>query len=624
VALSRVKSNAASSFVASAAASFKTRRRAWLAGLVVLLLLVGGWIYSRRVARVEMAAYVPESALGYVEVNDLPRLADRLTSTDAWETLAPAYGLPASVRYAGWLGSAARWTGVGPREAVLLARAQFAVAVTGIEVRGEEVKPRLAFLVESHGDAQALSAVIAERLPQLAARAYGEPRQEATEYSGVPVTVYKSADGERRILSAQIGSLWILANHPDPLRACIDTRQGRTPSMANNFYLKQSRPTVEQGGAGDLFAFVSGSGVSRLMQFGAHLVAGRALSSTPFSGLVEGLLADISGRALDGVAYGAAFENGGVVDRYAVLFKPEVADSLRAAVQVPKEAGEGRVLKVVPAAAREVTVISVTDLDLALAGLQNAVSSQIGAGQSFLLQRFVNSAREAFFGLKPGERASPAIGGEVAGFSFAGAESPGRDGEQDSDRVWLIAVRDRQLLSALAERYLSQRGAGLRRESYGGTEFMISGDARRGAAAFVDDYLALGGRHSLMRLIDARRQGSSLGETAQFAAAGRPAVADESALRSFSHVGREAGRMMAALARNFGADKGSAGQSGAGQGAPSAERKPLLDQLPLAASAAALTERGVYVESHSPLGNFPLFVSLFDGQGGQGDERAQR
>lgn len=597
------------------AVSTQGRRRGALAVLLVLLLAVGGWIYSRRVARVEMATYVPESALGYVEINDLPRLADRLTSTEAWEKLAPAYGLPSSVRYAGWLGSAARWTGLGTREAVLLARAQFAVAVTGIEVRGDEVKPRLAFVVESHSDPQTLSAVIAERLPQLATRAYGQPQREATEYAGVPVTVYKSADGERRMLSAQIGSLWILANHPDPLRACVDTRQGRTPSMANNFYLRQARPTVE-GAGGDLFAFVSGSGVSRLLQFGAHLIAGRALSSTPFSGLIEGLLADISGRALDGVAYGASFERGGVVDRYALLFKPEIADSLRATVQVPEDAGAvaQSVLKVVPASAGEVTVISVADFDLALMGIQSAISSQIGAGQSFLMQKFVNSAREAFFGLKPGERASPAIGDELAGFTFADA-AKNRGGEESAGRVWLIAVRDRQLLARLVERYLSQHGAALRREHHRGTELIVSSDTRRGAAAFVGDYLALGPRTLLARLIDAQEQGLSFSQTAQFIAAARPdpAVRNESALRSFSNVEDEADRMMNVLARRLRAD-----------GKPAANKKAVLDQLPLAASAAALNERGIYVESHSPLGNFPFFVGLFDNSGGLGDERAQR
>ncbi len=50
------------------------------------------------------------------------------------------------------------------------------------------------------------------------------------------------------MLSAQIDSELILANHPDPLRDCIDTRLGRSPSMANNFHLRNSCPLVEPGG----------------------------------------------------------------------------------------------------------------------------------------------------------------------------------------------------------------------------------------------------------------------------------------------------------------------------------------------------------------------------------------
>ena len=48
-----------------------SRFRVILVLLVVLLLAAGGgWLYSRRVPRVEMESYVPESALGYLEIND--------------------------------------------------------------------------------------------------------------------------------------------------------------------------------------------------------------------------------------------------------------------------------------------------------------------------------------------------------------------------------------------------------------------------------------------------------------------------------------------------------------------------------------------------------------------------
>jgi hypothetical protein len=560
-----------------------SRKRILVVLAIVLLLAVGGWFYSQRVPRVAMETYVPESALGYLEFNNLPQFLGHFTSTKAWRQLAPTYDLSDKLSYLGRLGMLARWSGVGSEEAVMLARAQLAVVVTGIEVRGEEVKPRLAVIAETHSREDRLRAVIESRLPQLAARVYRQAIREATEYGGVPVSIYRTQDKERRLLSAQMGSLWILANHPDPLRACIDTRLGRTPSIANNFYLRRARPRVE--GSGDLFAFVSGPGVARLLQFGAHLVSGGAISSTPFASALQDLLADISSRASDGIAYGASFENGIVVDRYALMFKPQVVDHLKATIKVNQ--GHLRTLGLVPAGVREVTVVNVEDPSRALDGIEAAISSQVGAGQSFLLHRFLLSAREALFGLKAGESAAPAIGNELASFGFS---------EEMSDRVLLVAVRDRALLVRFVERYLSQRGASIEREKYRGVEIISSSDHRRGAAAFIGDFLALGARAPLRRLTEAREGGQSLQATPQFAASSRPS--QPAAILSFSSVKGETREMMMALTRWL------QGQSN-GHASTSA-----LDQLPLAASATSLAEDGIFIESHAPLGNFPFFVSL--------------
>ena len=551
---------------------------------MVLLLAAGGWIYTRRVTRVEMQSYVPESALGYVEINDVPRLFDRFTSTKAWRALAPIYGLSGKLNYAGKAGWLVRATGIGTQEAVLLARSQFAIAVTGIETRGEEeVRPRLAFIAETHSSPEMLRAYIEEKLPQLAEHAYGHPVKETSEYGGTQVTVYRAPDGERRILSAQIGSEWILANHPDPLRACIDTRQGRTPSMANNFYLRNARTVVQ--GEGDLFAFVTGSGVKRLLQFGASLISRGASSSLPFSSAIGTMLAEISERASDGVAYGASFEDGGVVDRYALLFKPDMLESLKDAVVVSK--GERKAMKLIPAAVKDVTLINVEDPSHALDGIEAAISSRIGAGQSLILHSFILGAREAFFGLKAGESAAPAIGNELASIGFT---------TNIDERVLLIAARDRALLNQMAERFLAQRGGALRRDTYRGIEITQSSDARRGAAAWIGDFLALGARSQLLRLIENKQNGESLAEAPRFITASKPAA--EAPVQSFSSVSEETGEMMSALARWLSDNQVPR---------PPA---PTLNQLPFAASATSLYQNGIYIESHAPLGNFPFFISL--------------
>ncbi|HZS08386.1 MAG TPA: hypothetical protein VFD58_26370 [Blastocatellia bacterium] len=568
-----------------------------LPGLAVLLLVAGGWLYNQRVRRVAMESYVPESALGYIEVNDLPRLLDGFTSTAAWQKLAPAYGLPERLNYLGKVGTLARWTGIGPLESVVLARTQIAVAVTGIEVRGEEVKPRLAIIAETHTSESRLHSVVEDRLPQLAARAYGQPIREATEYLGVPITIFRAPEGERRLLSAQIGSLWIVANHPDSLRACIETRLGRSPSMAHgNFFLKTARPLVagKANEESDLFAFVSGQGMMRMMQFATNLVAGRVTNNTPFAGALEGLLAELSSRMVDAAAYGASFERGVVVNRYALLFKPAVVDKLKDSIKAGdngKSGGELRALKLVPASVREITIVNVENPISALDHFEAAIASQLGTGQSFMLHRVFLSGREALLGLKPNENSAPAFGNEIATLSFS---------ESGSDRVLLIAARDRARLQQFAEKFLGSGGATIRREKYHDVELMIPSNERRGVGAFIGDFLALGARDKVMRVIDTQQRGELLTATPQFAAAQPPS--QPVPIISYSSVKDETGEMMAALARRL---NGKADHK-------TADAQSALNEIPLAVSATSLNDHGLYIESTAPLGNFPLLISLID------------
>jgi hypothetical protein len=70
------------------------------------------------------------------------------------------------------------------------------------------------------------------------------------------------------------------------------------------------------------------------------------------------------------------------------------------------------------------------------------------------------------------------------------------------------------------------------------------------------------------------------------------------AVKSFTSAKEESGEMLSTIARWVGR-------------APS--RPSALDRLPLATSATMFNERGVYVESLSPFGNFTFFASLADG-----------
>jgi hypothetical protein len=571
-----------------------SRKKLVLLLFVILLIAIGAWLYSLRIERIEMASYVPQSALGYLEINDWPKLLERFTATGAWQQLAPAYGIDRKLNYIGKAGWLASLTGFG--EPAMLARTQFALVISGIEVRGEEVRPRVALIAETHSNAEDLRQVLNKRLPELARIVYGREIRETAEYGGVQVTSFASGDSGRRIFSAQIEGGLILANHPEPLRACIDTRLGRVPSMAGNFYLENSRPVVKADS--DLFGFITGEGVTRLLGFGAFLLSNDALRSAGITDVLDEVLSDLASRTSDGIAYGASFESGEVVDRYSLLFKPELVESLRSVIKANRS--EPQALNFIPSAVKDVTIFNVENPDMTLAGIEAAVSTRLGVGRSFLLRQFMLGVREAFLGIKSGDSLQTAIGNEIASFS------PAKEPQQ---RVWLFAIRDRQQVVRIIERYLSQPGAtgqgGGRAareqivyEYYSNREIINSRDAKRGSAAILGDFIALGRRGELIDLIDALSDGKNLKTALRSAPVSGPAV--NGIVIGYSSVKGEAGEMMAALARRLGGQEKP--QSGTAA----------FDRLPFAVSATSLNDQGFYIESHSPFGNFPLIVSLIE------------
>jgi hypothetical protein len=565
---------------------FLTRRRFFI-GLILFGFLCGAWLFWQRFTRVALDTYVPETALGYVEVNDLPHLLNQFAATDAWRQLAPLYGVQNKLQYAGWANWLGRWTGIGTKESLLIARGQFALVVSGIEVRGDEVKPRLALLIETHRSDATVKSLMRARLPELANRVFKSPVQEASEYSGVPITIYRAPNTDRQILSANIGSTWWIANDAATLQSCIDVRQGRVGALAKNPLLAQAKAEVVRDGA--VFAFVSNAGASRLSQFFTHLLIGKSLAGTPLAGMPEGIVSEISENTVEAMAYSASFASGGVLDRYAIVCKPEVTNSLQETIRIPQgvvpEQSEG--VRLVPATAQDVTLINVADPGQALDGVERIVSGHLGVAQSFMFHKFFTTARKTFLGLEPGENPSAAIGSEVVRFTLATENS------DTTERLWLIAARNRQKLTQLAERLL---GTALTREQYQGTA--LTRNENR-AFAFVGNYLAFGSPQNVKRLLDELGKTKALIATPQFVAAVRPQATENSVMHGFSSVSADVQEMMTTLAQRL-------------NGNPQAKAVSELERLPLAATVTSLTTRGVVRESRSPVGNFPLIVNFVD------------
>ncbi len=575
---------------------FASRKRIVLLTLLLLLLGAALWLWSQRVRRVNMAQYVPESALGFLEANNWPKTAERFTATRAWKELAPAYGIAEGkgnlLNYAGTLGGLAQYTGTLGGEAALLARTQFALVVTGIEVRGSDdspaIKPRWVLIAETHASESALKETIAARLPELAQRAFGATKRESGEYAGVPIIAHKAADQIsndpdeiKQLLSAQFGSTWLIANHPEALRACLDVRLGRAASLANDAHLKQARQQVAN--ADDVFGFVTGNGVTRLLRFGSYMLAGgpsAAIGKAALAGAVGDMFTDFASRATDGMAYGASFENAAVVDRYAVMLKPDLLNQLRTAFKVNEQ--PSRALEFVPAAARELTVIKLENPATAFTEIEKAISARVGVAQSFLLRHFLNSVQESFLGLKRDDAIANAIGNEAASLNFT---------DDVENRIWLLAIRNEPLARGLVTKILGDTRA----ETRAGVTLLNSASDQRGSAAFLKGFLALGKRAQLIQLIEQRN--NLLAQTPSFIAAFKPTTVGVTL--SYASAKEETGELFHALARRLDAN------------AP--RTVAALDALPLTVSVTSLNQQALLIESYGPLGNFPLFYGLVRG-----------
>src|SRR6266851_5563554 len=131
------------------------KRTRWVLLLTTLAIsAIGGWLWWVKPIKVDMAIYAPATSLLYLESNRPLEVVETIVATDAWKVVEKASGTPGRPRPNRWLQSLVGWTGIGPIQSVILARAQVAVVVTDLGTTEEgdtlRVKPEGAVLIETH------------------------------------------------------------------------------------------------------------------------------------------------------------------------------------------------------------------------------------------------------------------------------------------------------------------------------------------------------------------------------------------------------------------------------------------------------------------------------------------
>src|SRR5947209_12408684 len=157
----------------------------------VLAAAIFAWLWLTRPVKVDMAAYVPADSIIYFEANSLQDIFKAFTSTDDWKELAPAAGVEINRGGGERLTDLISFTGIGPSDAVVLSRAQVAVAILGFEAAeaGDSLnyKPRAALVVETHTSEWRVKSAVETLVGDFAGRSFeGGVTVERKEGDEVP------------------------------------------------------------------------------------------------------------------------------------------------------------------------------------------------------------------------------------------------------------------------------------------------------------------------------------------------------------------------------------------------------------------------------------------------------
>ena len=484
--------------------------------IVVGLLLAAAFAYLwfTRPEKVDMATYVPADALVYLEADSLPEIVEAVTSTGSWRTLGPAAGVEDNWGLSRRASRLLAFTGLGPGEAVVLSRAQVAVAILGfeaVEESGTALKftPRAALIAETHTSHWRASAAVEKMAGDFARRSFGEPSVERKEIDGVQYVVWSAAGAgapRKKLVAAVYESAAVVGNDEAAVRACVEVRRGARPSIAGNVELEDARARLGAGTA-LAFGFAPSGSAARMVEVFAPALVGGASEDPKAQSLMATVLPQLINQTLGSVGWSTRLNEGRVEDHYFLGLAGGMAQRLGPALAAAPEPS-GVAASLLPAGAHQVSVYNFRSPEDAWRGLGAALSSQVDISRATIITLALESL------LKPYGIARPREFLRAAGPWLATARlEAGSEG-----KILLTQVRD---AAALREQVRAHLGGGAKTEKQDGAELIVSADAERGAAGFVENNLLLGSEDDVRRCLAAIRDRRTLGSDEAFKAAGQ-------------------------------------------------------------------------------------------------------
>lgn len=556
-------------------------RLVWMLALGAIS-VVAGWLWWVRPQTVDMTIYAPATSLLYIESNRPLDVVNTIFATDAWKIVHKAAGTQPGAQPNHWLQSFIRWTGLGPINSVIIARAQLAVVVTdvGTTEEGEtlRVKPEGAVLIETHTAEGRIRPPIEEAVKKLAEITYGKPTLQRATIDGVEFVQWIAPGGSRQIVAAIVGSLVIVGNSEQAVRSCLAVSLQRSRSLKDDPELERTRLHLA-GHQALTFGYVPAGKSARLLSVGVPLILGRAPADSEFQRLITTSAAKVFGS----LAWSSHPFGNGIEDRYLISLQPSIVPRLKSHF-----ARSGRTPNQfrLPDGVYSLTYYKFEDPAAVWQDLKAAASSQLDMLSAVVFSSLLKSALVKY-GIDEPETFLAALKGELLTVRL----------DQNGERTMVIAgVRDEQSLREIVKKKIGLNSGS---DRLGDAEIL---EDSRGewAVSLNKDLVVLGPPPDVRRYTEDAKSSDPIMKDKDLRKITFFAPLSSSAsIVTYTDDSNRIGKFISAVLA-----------AKEPRSLVSAPIEPMVAELPYSATETTLGERGIVRVTKSPLGQFSTLLPL--------------
>jgi len=529
-----------------------------------------------------MASYAPADSVLYLEANQPLAVVETIAGTDAWQAVERITGPitigPRSHLLQGFI----RWTGIGPIQSVILARAQIAAVVTDLGTIEEgdtlRINQQEAILIETHTSEGRIKAPFEQAIKTLAEKNYGRPTPKRITLDGVDLIEWSAPEGNRQIVAAIVGSLVIVGNSEHAVQSCLAVSQGTRQSLKGDPELDRMR--LQLGGDHALtFGYVPPGNSARLLAVGLPVLLGRAPGDSEFQRLITNGAAKVFGS----LGWSSRAYLTGMEDRYSITLQPSIAARLKA------EFGPHNIISEMQRLAPD-DVYSVTSYKFAnpaatWQSLKTAVSSQVDALSTIVFSSLLRSSLLSY-GINDPETFLSAVNGELLTLRL----------DENAERSILIGgVRDRATL-----RDLITKKMGLTPRSDHVEQIETFEDSQgEFAASFISDFIVIGSAADVRHYTAIRRGNAELNVGKLKRMTFFVPSSSSANIVTYTDDGNRVRSFISAVIAAKGAPP-----------VPTGRIEEAIAGLPFSVTETTLGDRGIERITRSPLGQFSTVLPL--------------